>query len=460
MKASIKNKIALISPHGFLDSSNVENILSIQEVDELVNSDIVAIFISLREVSSFNIPAVSYLCNLFTHKIHPHKSIASGFCDYTPTQYDFLLKYIHDIPSINLLSSRSHVRTIYSDAKPELQTIYFWHTAAEQRGLLIFTLLERGLNAIAVKSREELPSNEDSKIPQWINFHIAGTSNRIKNFTQSNVVFYIFSHFLDSEKIEGFNMTEFSHYLRAGFRFFALDFTAVIGINTHALRFLKTLAQKTHEKGGKLYIIGVNTSKVFSSVRTELIDAGYTFKNSVDHLLNDTEISSVVQVSQETTAHKLSKKTISSLGTILDATMQTMETMTQQTAHKKSASLKLPQFNSLNGEYIGASIAFFGELEGIILLVFEKEIARQGAAVLLGDSSLSDTDVIDSIAELANITMGKTKTALAAHQTTVNATLPRTLSSLGEIVENFDHKEGIFVEFAFGENTFIFFLTL
>ena len=134
--------------------------------------------------------------------------------------------------------------------------------------------------------------------------------------------------------------------------------------------------------------------------------------------------------------------------------------MTKVQSKKLSIAMSKFDMGHLDSEFIAASIGFYGHIEGVILLMFQKDIAKKACSMLIGSDDVKDGDVLDSVGELINITMGKAKTVLSTKNLTIKMTLPRTFSSIGEIQATFKDKDGVLMEFSFGDQQFMFFLTI
>ena len=108
---------------------------------------------------------------------------------------------------------------------------------------------------------------------------------------------------------------------------------------------------------------------------------------------------------------------------------------------------------------IASSIGFYGDIDGMVILIFPKDIAKKACQLLIGEET-DDLDLIlDTLAELVNIVGGKVKTLLSNHKVNVNITLPRTYPDIDSLLEIAQDRKGVQVDLSFDNDKFLFFLT-
>ncbi len=464
MKPVITNGVGIISPQGFLDSSNASSVISFADIEFILQSDINAIFISLKQVVFFNATAIQMLSDTFVKSIMLKKNIGTGFCDYDSKKFPMLLKYLNNEPKVILLENTSLVHLFYAAESHEAQKVLVWNENATQKGMILYRLLERGCLASAANSKEEYESCPEGEYNYKVeNCYMGGSNDNIQHYTRSNIVVYIFSNFIDTERLDGFDNISHRNYLRMGFGVFIFDFSMVVGINTHAVNFFCRLASTSSEYGAHFIIVGFDESKIGTTVKKELESYGILFKLDLNYVFNDESVRKMAAASvihQKESKKGLTKQTIKALNSIVEATIDTLEVMTKLKSKKLSIKMTKFELSDANGEFMAASIVFYGHIEGVIVLVFQKDIAKRACSILLGSEDVNDIEIIDSIGELVNITMGKAKTALSHKDLTIKMTLPRTFKSREEIDAAFKSKDGVLVEFLFSDSKFVFFLTI
>ena len=99
--------------------------------------------------------------------------------------------------------------------------------------------------------------------------------------------------------------------------------------------------------------------------------------------------------------------------------------MTNSTAVKETAevnSIKIERHD----DKIASSIGYYGDMDGMVILIFPKEIAKKACQLLIGEDTDDMELILDTLGELVNIVGGKVKSLLYDHKINVNITLPTT----------------------------------
>jgi CheY-specific phosphatase CheX len=132
--------------------------------------------------------------------------------------------------------------------------------------------------------------------------------------------------------------------------------------------------------------------------------------------------------------------------------------MTNSKATKDAVKINNIEIDKKNGK-IASSIGFYGDMDGMVILVFPVEIAKKACELLIGEESNDMEMILDTLAELVNIVGGKIKTLLADEHININITLPRTYSDIDSLLEIANGKKGVQVDLKFDNDHFLFFLT-
>ena len=133
----------------------------------------------------------------------------------------------------------------------------------------------------------------------------------------------------------------------------------------------------------------------------------------------------------------------------INATVSTLEMMIGVDAVKTGA-IKLQDLTVENGDKkLASSIGFYGDLEGVIILIFPFQLAKKSCSIMLGEDINTLSEVLDSLAELLNVIGGRVKIHLAESDISISITLPRTYSSTNDLSEAFTINRGIQVNLDF-----------
>jgi CheY-specific phosphatase CheX len=149
---------------------------------------------------------------------------------------------------------------------------------------------------------------------------------------------------------------------------------------------------------------------------------------------------------------------VTELPNFIDATVGTIEMMTNSKALKEAANINKITIDSVEGK-IASSIGFYGDMDGMVILVFPVGIAKKACELLIGEETDDNELILDTLAELVNIVGGKVKTLLADEHISVDITLPRTYPDISSLLEIVQEQKGVQVDLAFNNDKFLFFLT-
>jgi CheY-specific phosphatase CheX len=276
-----------------------------------------------------------------------------------------------------------------------------------------------------------------------------------------NAIIYTISSFLDVEIAEQFNIEYHNNSLNVGFRLFIFDAYKVLSMNIHALNFFSKLASSAAEYNASICFVGMKFDKTPIVFKETMEDAGILFYAQMDDILKNKNLLKELGASSAANIKNkrvINKETILELPKFIDATVATLEMMTNAKATKESLNVRNLTIEEKKDK-IASSIGYYGDMDGIIILVFPKEIAKKACELLIGESTDDLEMILDTLAELVNIVGGKIKTLLSDENISVNITLPRTYQDIDSLMEVVEGRKGVQVDLLFGNDKFLFFLT-
>jgi CheY-specific phosphatase CheX len=276
-----------------------------------------------------------------------------------------------------------------------------------------------------------------------------------------NAIIYTISGFLDAEIGNTFNIAYHNNSLNVGFRLFIFDAYKVVNLNIHALNFFSKLATSAAEYNATICFVGLGEKNIQDSFQENMEDAGIIFYAQMDTILGDKELleelgaSSAANVKNKRT---LNKTIAAKLPKFIDATVATVEMMTNSKASKDAVEVRNIEIKEKDGK-IASSIGFYGDIDGMVILVFPTNIAKKACELLIGEETDDIELILDTLAELVNIVGGKVKSLLGDNDVNVNITLPRTYDTIDALLEVVQDKKGVQVDLIFNNEKFLFFLT-
>jgi CheY-specific phosphatase CheX len=463
MRAVVKNRIGVFSPQGFLDGNNAPLFLTLEDIRATEMLSVDMLLVSLKKVVFFNRNGLDVFVNMM-RDIRSKKQITIGFCDYDHKKYEAITKFYDKDLNFSLFRTQEIAELFVSTNQEKPKNVLIYNDDPSQRSTMAIELYDYGHNPIVAQSRAEF--DEKKQHTEAYDAIVEDTylglfGQKIATRVKGNAIIYTIGNYLDAEIAESFNITYHQNSLNVGFRLFIFDAYKVISMNIHALNFFAKLASSAAEYNATICFVGLTFEKTPETFKNDLEDAGLLFFDTMDDILGDKELlhelgGSSAAMSQN--KRQLTKVLVNELPKLIDATVGTMEMMTNAKAQKRSAEVRVLVLNQTE-EMVASSIGFYGNLDGMIILVFPKKIAKKACELLIGEATDDLDDILDAIAEFVNIIGGRIKSLLAEQKISIDITLPRTYGDVNDLLDIVGDKKGVQVELAFQEDQFVFFLT-
>ncbi len=457
-----KQKIALFTPQGFLDGENAMQLITLQDISIVRSKNVSMVLISLKKVVFFNKNGIKIPLDTL-QKLQKQMRITIGFCDYTKKQYDAFFNFFKNEITFSLFKTIDTAMLFAGglQSKDENENVLLYNPDSTQRSMQAIEIYDRGYNPVVMQNAEEFSkrSKEKSFALAVDMTYLGLVSNQIAAKTRNNCVIYYLKGFLDGAVSEQFDITYHQNCLKVGFSLFMFDATRVSSLNIHAANFFSRLSTAGAEYGALIAIVGLDMEKVPKAFVEELEDAGIMFFDSEAEFFADETVKSMsggAAAALKKESHGLTKSLISSLSIFVSSAMETLQMMTNMSAKKEE--VKIQPFMPTGDEMMSASIAFYGDIDGMISLSMPKELVKKACALLIGEES-DDIDVLtDALGELVNIVAGKAKTLLQNEGTQISITLPRSYASIEELKATVSDVKGVQVNFSFEDYPFTFYL--
>lgn len=463
MKAVVKNGIAVFSPQGFLDGNSSNAFMSIEDIEAATNLKADMILVSLKKVVFFNRNGLDIFIKLF-FKIRKKNHAVVGFCDYDSRKYEAIKRFFHDELNFSLFKTLEIAYLFSSSFRNQNKSILIYSSDKSQRSAIAIELHDGGHNPIIAQSEQEF--NEKKEKKEAYDYIIDSTflgqmGQKVATRVTGNAIIYTISSFLDVEIGDKFNIEYHNNSLNVGFRLFIFDAYKVISMNVHALNFFSKLASSAAEYNASICFVGMKFDKTPEIFRETMEDAGILFYAQMDDILENKELLKELGASSASNVKNkraLNKATVLELPKFIDATVVTLEMMTNAKAIKEAASVHNLIIEDKKGK-IASSIGYYGDIDGMVILVFPQGIAKKACELLIGENTDDMELILDTLAELVNIVGGKIKTLLADELINVNITLPRTYQDVDSLLEVVENRRGVQVDLSFNGDKFLFFLT-
>ncbi|MBE0514673.1 chemotaxis protein CheX [Sulfurimonas sp.] len=460
MKAVVKDGIATFSPQGFLDGNNAATYLNMEDVEATTKLKVDMILVSLKRVVFFNRNGLDIFIKLFS-KIRKSNSATVGFCDYDENKYAAIMRFYKDDTNFSLFKTLEIAYLFSSSYKNQNKTVLVHSDDKSQRSAIAIELHDNGHSPTIAKSLQEY--NEKKSAFEYVidSTFLGQMGQKVATRVSGNAIIYTISSFLDVEISDNFNIEYHNNSLNVGFRLFIFDAYKVISMNIHALNFFSKLSSSAAEYNATICFVGMKFDKTPISFKENMEDAGIIFYRHMDDILQNKELLKELGASSAANIKNkrvLNKETVMELPKFINAAAVTIEMMTNSKAHKESAAVQNLTIEKKEGK-IASSIGYYGDMDGMVVLVFPSGIARKACELLIGEDTDDIEMILDTLAELVNIVGGKIKSLLADEDISVNITLPRTYQDIASLLEVVENRKGVQVELSFNDDKFIFFLT-
>lgn len=463
MRAVIKGRIGIFHLQGFLDGNNAPSFLSIDDIKATEALNIDMLLVSLKKVIFFNKNGLDVFVRLLTN-IRIQKHIVVGFCDYDHTKFKAINSFYGNELSFSLFKSEKIAELFVSSNKNESKTVLLYNTDQSQRSAMAIELFDYGHNPIIAQSLsefEEKKKNLDLYYAVIEDTYLGYFGQKVATRVTGNAIIYTVSNFLDAEIGNTFNIAYHNNSLNVGFRLFIFDAYKVVSMNVHALNFFTKLSSAAAEYNATICFVGLTFEKTPQAFKNDLEDAGMLFFDTMDEILKNKELLSDLGGGGGATAKQhrsLTKTLVNELSHFIEATVSTIAMMTNAEATKSSVKIQTLTVAD-STDQVASSIGFYGDIDGLIILVFPRTIAKKACELLVGDTNVTDEDILDSLAEFVNIIGGRAKVLLSENKKRLDITLPRTYADVKTLLEIAQDKKGVQVDLSFEGQSFIFFLT-
>ncbi|MDA7817652.1 chemotaxis protein CheX [Sulfurimonas sp.] len=462
MRPVVKDGIGVFSPQGFLDGNSGMSFMTGEDLKYLKNLSIDMLLVSLKNVIFFNHNGLDTFVKLF-EDIRKDNHAMVGFCDYDTNKFNAIQNFYPDEMNFSLFKSLDIAYLFSSSFKESNKNILVYSHDKSQRSMIAIELHDNGHNPTLIDNQSDYNNKKDEPSFDYTvdSTFIGQMGQKIASKVSGNAIIYTITSFLDADINDKFNNEYHTNSLNVGFRLFIFESSKVISMNVPALNFFSKLSSSAAEYNATICFVGLKFDKTPIAFKENLEDSGILFYDNMEDILENKELLEELGASSAANIKNkrvINKKTVAELPRFVDATVATIEMMTNSKAQKESVEIKDIVVGDTEGK-IASSIGYYGDMDGMVILVFPKEIAKQACELLIGESTDDMELILDTLAELGNIVAGKIKTMLSEDDIKVNITLPRTYQSIESLLEVIDGRKGVQVDLSFNNDEFLFFLT-
>lgn len=453
LKNVIGNKI-IYKPQGFLDSNYVGEMITPLDINMMEKKNTKCVAVDFSKIISANMNAIRFLNDIFESLYK--KDINCAIFNANNNIYTILNNLENCY--FNYFENEEIMKIFcYEDFIPQ-NDVYLLVDDEQNKNMLIFNLVKKGITPYVVNSEEDIGNSDAIVIKKSF---ISKISDRVMAVMKNDIIYFYFNGFLDANVLKKFDIEYFRRNLLIGFKAFVFDMNNVKGMNVHAVRFLSKLGVEAAEYGAMISIIGLSKKNIQPSLIKDLEAVGFIFFKDEDEFLNSKELKEVLKSSSAIykKSRKITKDFVKILPFFVNATIYTIEMLTGVKSKKEKPNLKEVNVDTSREDLIASSIGFYGDLDGVLILIFSENLSKNISKILIGEEFKTKEELVDMIGEFANIIVGNVKLELEKHDIDINLTLPKVFENLKELKNIVINKQGIEVKFYFNDEEFYFYLT-
>ena len=464
MRAVVKNGIGIFAPQGFLDGNSSASLLSIEDIEATTKLNADMVLVSLKRVVFFNRNGLDTFVKMF-NKVKTTKHIVVGFCDYDYKKFTTISKFYKGDLNFSMFKTQEIASLFASSFKNQNKNVLMYNSDKSQSAAMAIELHDNGHNPVIAQTQDEFNEksrNKDNYDVVIEDTYLGQMGQSVATRVTGNAIIYTVSSFLDAEIGNTFNIVYHNNSLNVGFRLFIFDAYKVISMNVHALNFFSKLASSAAEYNATICFVGLTFEKTPITIKETLEDSGIMFFEQMDDILQNKELLEELGASSASTAANkrvLNKEIVTELPNFIEAAVSSIEMMTNSQAIKDAAKVDSIVIKGDLEDKIASSLGFYGDIDGMVILVFPIEIAKKACELLIGEATEEVEMILDTLAELVNIVGGKIKSLLFEQGIHVNITLPRTYNNVNSLLDVVGDKKGVQVDLSFDNDKFLFFLT-
>jgi len=458
----VKKNLAVFYPQGFLDGQSAKMVIEQQDGAYLLEKRPEFTLVSLKKIVFFNKRGLDIIVEELL-KVGEKIGAVIGFCDYDFKKYKMILDMYQRNFNFSLFET-SEIATLFmngaSSKNLEEKKIIVYSEDSEQKNHLIIELYERGYKPFVPKSLNEFKTLRKDYDFAISHSYIDFLNRPVQAHIKENVIVYTLKDFVDSTLSEKFDMRYHENSLKVGFVFFLFNAHNVSSMNIHGVNFLAKLSTAAAEYSATIAICGLTSQSITSALQNDLEDAGIllypSMKDFFDDktLLNESKGGAISGTKKE----HITKQLVEILPIVTQTAMSTVEVMTKLKVVKKSLKIE-PLTLEESSSNMGVAIAFYGDLNGLLILIFEEELAKRACKVFLEELEPSREDLLDALGEFVNIIGGKFVQQMQKKQCKIDITMPRTFDNTSKILQNKKDKKGAQINFSVDGKDLTLFLT-
>ncbi|ASM35350.1 prephenate dehydrogenase [Campylobacter sputorum subsp. bubulus] len=453
MTPVLKNSVAIFSPIGFVDGAMSKTIIDSNDMLYLKEKMPVCVFISFKKVIFFNKIGFNNIINTLQN-IKEELKISIGLCDYNEKMFKSFFDMSDQSINYSLFETLEVGMLFYDKSNENKKKVLIYTDSQKQNAKIALSLAQKGHDAYIAKNSDDFKNMQKDFDYILSMTHIMNYEKNTQIYIKDNVVVYNLNGYLDSSFAENFDKKYYENLIKVGFKYFIFDGTNISSFNVYGTAFLASLSVLSAEYGVVIAIC--NIKNITQALKNELEDGGILVYDSMDDFYNDERTISGGAGMLSNKINNIGKNLIETLPNIISIISSSISSILKTQITKKQASLT--PFSSKGFEdYIGAYIAFYGDIDGKLLLCTSEDCAKEICKVLLDENQNERNDIAVALAEFMDIIGENILLMFNEKKQKVEITMSRSITNIKEFEAN--KSKGAFLELDINGKSCIIFLS-
>lgn len=462
MKPIISQNVVIYYADSQLGSAEEEQICRVIQgsASSIRSLQLQALFFSMRANDEFQDSTIVAIAHILL-KLQKQLDIVVAICEYNATQFK-RLKEIFANKSLPLFKTISQAMLFLQIKMPPAGTpIIVFEKDSITQTLIVQSLEAKGLDIQAVQNVKDFKQKQqeygsDALYVFDMQFDI--TANHIPvQVTQGTVIYHFYKE-VDGKIARFFSLQTHALRLAEGFKVFMFNLKDTEILEAKAVDFFISLTRNAVSYGAVFVFLGMRPNLIDAANDEKIRRAGIYIYNDHASALKNEKIATLAAAVNSQKPQKLSKKLVANLLHFVNASLETLKSLTGGNVEKTSHRVmecSIPSHDNL----MGAMITFDGDISGGLVLIFNKDIVKEAAMMMLGEEVESDGDLVDVVSEFTNIIAGRSKALLSERNISINISLPKPYVNFKELYSLIVGKMGVQVDFLLNNKPLYIFLT-
>jgi CheY-specific phosphatase CheX len=418
-----------------------------------------AILISFKNIDDFTDEGIEKVISAL-RGVGGATGLTIGFSDYSEELYE-KLKVVYEKEKVSLFRN-SLVATLFLGLNKvsKKSDVIIYHIEDNIRKALSAELMAKGIRVLIARNKKEFEKYTSNKSPSTIvinNTIVDVASKYITTSVKKHLIVYSLYDKIDKNIDLHFDKVAHNTKIKEGYRVFIFDCKGASHFSVEAVDYFVSMALSERKYNVTLCFCNLEEEVVFKDLKIRLRKGGCKLFPDLDSILANKQVLAIAEASKNRQSG-LTKDLVSKLPLVVNAAVDTFESLTGGSAKKVNHKITTLEVDSKE-TLMSSSIGFEGDVDGIIGIVFSKELAQEIMLGMFGEEVDDDDEIVDVLREFANIVAGRTKTLMQEQNTHINIEIPNSFKCYKEMKNIIGERQGVLIYLTLNDKPIYIFLT-